>query len=237
MVPPAVAFPCPCGGKSGTGRVRTEAIPISEKETRIMKTRSRLMLTIACLWGIAVWLAPTALTSGMSGGAAFAAEAKEATFDQDSVIKDAVDFFGSTTEGLAKVLEKAFKEYGQPNAYIKGEEAGGALIAGLRYGDGELVKKNGEKMRVFWSGPSIGFDYGANASKVFVLVYHLDDNEKLFMRYPAVDGSFYFVGGAAINYQQRDNVILAPIRLGVGLRAGASIGYMHYTKTKTYNPF
>ena len=100
-----------------------------------------------------------------------------------------------------------------------------------------LVTKSGESRRVYWSGPSIGFDYGGNASKVFVLVYHLNDSEQLFQRYPAVDGSFYFVGGAGINYQQRDEVILAPIRLGVGLRAGASIGYMHYTKTKTYNPF
>jgi hypothetical protein len=203
-----------------------------------MKTQSRLILTIACLWGVAVWLAPPALTLGISGGTAFAAEAQEANaFDQDSVIKDAVEFFGSTTEGLAKVIEKAFKDYGRPNAYIKGEEASGAIAIGLRYGDGLLVRKGKESQKVYWSGPSIGFDYGANASKVFVLVYHLDDSEQLFMRYPAVDGSLYFVGGAAINYQQRDNVILAPIRLGVGLRAGASIGYMHYTKTKTYNPF
>ena len=168
---------------------------------------------------------------------AAAAENKEAgTFDQDSVLKDATDFFGKSTEGLGKVIEKAFKEHGRPNAYIKGEEASGAFVVGLRYGDGTLVTKSGESQRVYWSGPSVGFDYGGNASKVFVLVYHLDNIEQLFQRYPAVDGSFYFVGGAGINYQQRENVILGPIRLGVGLRAGASIGYMHYTKTKTYNP-
>jgi hypothetical protein len=108
---------------------------------------------------------------------------------------------------------------------------------GLRYGDGTLMRKSGESHKVYWSGPSIGFDYGGNAAKVFVLVYHLDNSKQLFRRYPAVDGSFYFVGGAGINYQQRDRVILAPIRLGVGLRAGASIGYMHYTKIRTYNPF
>ena len=177
------------------------------------------------------------LLTALAWQPAFAAENKNAnTYDQDSVIKDATEFFGKSTEGLAKVIEKAFKDYGQPNAYIKGEEASGALVVGLRYGDGTLVTKSGESRRVYWSGPSIGFDYGGNASKVFVLVYHLTDSELLFQRYPAVDGSFYFVGGAAVNYQRRNKVVLAPIRLGVGLRAGASIGYMHYTKTKTYNP-
>lgn len=177
-------------------------------------------------------------TVTLAASPVFAAENKDANaYDQDSVIKDATEFFGKSTEGLAKVIEKAFKEHGRPNAYIKGEEASGAIAMGLRYGDGTLVYKDGKSYKVYWSGPSIGFDFGANASKVFVLVYHLDNNEKLFQRYPAVDGSFYFVGGAGINYQQRDEVILAPIRLGVGLRTGASIGYMHYTKTKTYNPF
>ena len=159
------------------------------------------------------------------------------TFDQESVLKDASEFFGKSTEGLAKVIEKAFKDHGRPNACIRGEEASGAIIAGLRYGDGVLQFKDGRSRKVHWSGPSIGFDFGGNAAKVFVLVYHLDKTEQIFRRYPAVDGSFYFVGGAGINYQQRDNVVLAPIRLGVGLRAGANIGYMHYTKTKTYNPF
>jgi hypothetical protein len=159
------------------------------------------------------------------------------TYDQDSVLQAAENFFGSSTEGLAKVIEKAFKEHGRPNGYIKGEEASGAITVGLRYGDGTLNLKNGETKKVYWQGPSIGFDFGANASKVFVLVYHLPSSDKIYQRFPAVDGSFYYVGGAGINYQQRGDIILAPIRLGVGLRAGASIGYMHYTKKKTYNPF
>ena len=159
------------------------------------------------------------------------------TYDQDSILKDAADFFGSTTEGLAKVVEKAFKDHGRPNAYIKGEEASGAITVGLRYGNGTLQMKSGASRKVYWQGPSIGFDVGANASKVFVLVYHLPGTEKIFMRFPAVDGSLYYVGGAGINYQRRDKIVLAPIRLGVGLRAGASIGYMHYTKQKTINPF
>lgn len=167
----------------------------------------------------------------------FAAEKEDVnTYNQDSVLKDAVEFFGENTKGLAMVMEKAFRDYGRPNAYIRGEEASGAFVVGLRYGEGSLVTKGGEIRKIYWSGPSIGFDYGGNASKVFVLIYNLDDSESLFQRYPAVEGSFYFVGGAGINYQQREKVVLAPIRLGVGLRGGVSIGYINYTKTKTYNP-
>lgn len=167
---------------------------------------------------------------------AMAAEDEKDTYDQDSILKDVADFFGETTEGLAKVVEKAFKEQGRPNGYIKGEEISAAITIGLRYGEGELTLKNGGKRNIFWQGPSIGFDLGANASKVFILVYHLPKADSIFQRFPAVDGSLYYVGGAGINYQQRDSIVLAPIRLGVGLRAGASIGYMHYTRTKTLNP-
>ncbi len=165
------------------------------------------------------------------------AATQEDTYDQDSMLKAATDFFGSTTEGLAKLIEKAFHDQGRPNGYIKGEEASGAIGVGLRYGDGELTLKGGGSRKVFWTGPSIGFDLGGDASKVFVLVYHLPAADRIFQRFPGVDGSFYYVGGAGLNYQQRGNIILAPIRLGVGLRTGASVGYMHYTPEKTWNPF
>jgi len=166
---------------------------------------------------------------------AFANDSK--TFDQESVLKDATEFFGTSTEGLAKVIEKAFKDHGRPVGYIKGEEASGALTVGLRYGDGVLTLKGGASRKVFWQGPSIGFDVGANASKVFTLVYNMNSTQQIFKRYPSVDGSLYYVGGAGINYQQRGKVVLAPIRLGVGLRAGASVGYLNYTAEKTLNPF
>ena len=164
-------------------------------------------------------------------------KAESDTFDQDSVLKDTEKFFGKGTEGLAKVIERAFKEQGRPNAYVKGEEASGAITVGLRYGNGTLVMKDGSTRKVWWQGPSIGFDFGGNVAKVFVLVYHLPRASAIFQRFPGVDGSLYYIGGAGINYQQRNNILLAPIRLGVGLRAGASIGYMHYTAKKTYNPF
>src|SRR5258706_883169 len=129
------------------------------------------------------------------------AEGDGNTYDQDTVLRDAEAFFGKGAEGLAKVIEKAFRENGRPNGYIKGQEAAGAITVGLIYGDGTLVLKNAKPRRVFWSGPSIGFDLGANAAKVFVLVYHLQKTSAIFQRFPAVDGSFYYVGGAGINYQ------------------------------------
>ncbi len=166
----------------------------------------------------------------------WALAADDDTFDQDSTLKAATDFFGQTTEGLAKVIEKAFKEQGRPNAYIRGDEVAGALTVGVRYGEGEVVMKKGGAGKVFWAGPSIGFDVGANASKVFVLVYKLPNLEAIYKRYPGVDGSLYYIGGAGINYQRLDGVTLAPIRLGVGLRTGASVGYVHYRKEKSLLP-
>lgn len=166
------------------------------------------------------------------------AKAAEAdTFDQDAVLQEAKAFFGDTTEGLAKVVEKAFQEKGRPVGFIKGEELSAAITVGLSYGKGDLVLKNGETAKVFWQGPSVGFDLGLNASKVFVLVYNMTDKNDIYQRYPGVDGSLYWVAGVGMNYQQRQNIVLAPIRLGVGWRAGASVGYMHYTKERTYNPF
>lgn len=168
--------------------------------------------------------------------AAWAAEDKN-TYDEESILKAATDFFGDTTEGLAKVIEKAFKEQGRPNAYIKGEEASAALTVGLRYGEGQLVMKAGGGGKVYWAGPSIGFDAGANAAKVFTLVYRLPNSGAIYQRFPGVDGSAYYVGGAGINYQRLNNITLAPIRLGVGLRAGVSVGYLHYRREKSLNPF
>jgi hypothetical protein len=168
---------------------------------------------------------------------AVAAEDKDSTYDEDSILKAATDFFGQTTEGLAKVIEKAFKEQGRPNAYIKGEEAGAAITVGLRYGQGELLMKGGGANKVFWAGPSIGFDLGANAAKVFTLVYKLPRASAIYQRFPGVDGSLYYIGGAGINYQRLKGITLAPIRLGVGLRAGASVGYVHYRREKSINPF
>ncbi|MES2489748.1 MAG: DUF1134 domain-containing protein [Pseudomonadota bacterium] len=159
------------------------------------------------------------------------------TYSSEELIKNANQAFGDTSEGLAKAIEKAFKDYGSPNAYIVGDEGSGAMVVGLRYGKGTLHYKGGDSMPVYWQGPSIGWDFGGNASKVFTLVYNLRSTYDLFQRYPAVDGSLYVVAGVGMNYQRVGNVTLAPIRTGVGLRAGASLGYVSYTRTSTVNPF
>lgn len=162
--------------------------------------------------------------------------AEDGTYDQESVLQAAIDFFGQSTEGLAKVIEKAFKEHGRPVGYIRGEEVAGAITVGLVYGQGELIMKNGTTTKVYWQGPSIGFDLGLNASKVFILVYNLKDKERIYQRFPGVDGSLYWVAGVGMNYQRRDDIVLAPIRLGVGWRAGANVGYMHYTRERRWLP-
>jgi len=163
--------------------------------------------------------------------------ASEKTYSRQEVMAAAEGFFGKSAEGLGQVVEKLFKEKGRPNGYIKGEEAGGAVAVGLRYGRGTLHLKSGAVRTLYWQGPSVGFDFGGNAAKVFILVYHLPDANAIFQRFPGVDGSLYFVAGVGVNYVQRGHIILAPIRAGVGWRQGASIGYMHFTRKKTWVPF
>jgi hypothetical protein len=168
------------------------------------------------------------------------AQAQDNTTDkytEDEVLQAAKQFFGDTSKDLATIVEKIFKDQGQPNAYITGEEAAGAIAVGARYGNGWLSRKSGGKQRVFWQGPSLGFDLGGNASKVFTLVYNIGDSSQIFQRFPGVEGTIYVVGGFGVNYQQRGNVILAPIRTGVGLRGGINIGYLHYTREQEVLPF
>lgn len=159
------------------------------------------------------------------------------TYDEDQMAREANDFLGEGAEGLANVMSKAFKEQGRPNAYIRGEEGGGAIIAGVRYGQGELVTKSGHKRKVYWQGPSIGWDFGANAGKVFILIYNLPDVDMMFQRFAGVDGSAYFVGGVSMNYARSGNIVVAPMRVGVGMRLGANVGYIHFTPTMSWNPF
>jgi len=163
--------------------------------------------------------------------------AAEGTFSKVEVLSVADEFFGGVTKGLAEVVEKVFSDLGEPNAYIIGEEVSGAFIFGLRYGKGELNRKGHKGMTVYWQGPSLGFDFGGNASKSFVLVYNMSDPEALYQRYPSIDGSIYVVAGVGVNYQRAGNTTLAPIRTGVGLRFGGNLGYVHYTKGASAVPF
>jgi len=165
------------------------------------------------------------------------AQSKDDTFSPEEIAIAAANFFGGASEGLASVIEKAFGELGRPNAYIAGEEVSGAFVFGVRYGKGQLTQKAGPGGKVYWQGPSVGFDFGGNAAKVFTLVYNLDNADRLYQRVPGVDGSFYFVAGVGMNYQRGDGVTLAPIRTGVGVRAGANVGYLHYTREASPIPF
>ncbi len=158
-------------------------------------------------------------------------------YTAEEIVSVGSNFFGGTTEGLAKMIERVFAEQGKPVAYITGEEGSGAIGVGLRYGQGTLTYRDGGSMPVYWQGPSIGWDFGGNASKVLTLVYKLQNTQDLFQRYPGVDGSLYFVAGLGMNYQRNAEITLAPIRTGVGLRAGASVGYLHYTTKKSWIPF
>ena len=158
-------------------------------------------------------------------------------YTQDEILMATKGFFGDTSKDLATIIEKVFKDQGEPNAYITGEEAAGAIAVGVRYGNGWMHRKTADNMRVFWQGPSLGFDFGANASKVFTLVYNIGKSSEIFQRFPGVEGTIYVVGGFGVNYQQRNHVILAPIRTGVGLRAGANVGYLAYTHKQEILPF
>jgi hypothetical protein len=161
----------------------------------------------------------------------------DGTFSMDEIKGTGHRFFGKVSVGFAKVVEHAFSRSGRPNGYILGEEAGGAFVAGLRYGEGVLYTKDAGEHRVFWQGPSIGYDFGAEGSKTMVLVYDLRSPGEIFNTFAGVDGSAYFIGGVGITYLARDDVILAPIRSGVGLRLGANVGYLKYTRQPTWNPF
>ena len=165
------------------------------------------------------------------------APASSATYQEKDVLAAAEDVFGKGAEGLAEIVRKTFKDRGEPNGYIVGREAGGAIIVGVRYGSGTLFHKVEGERKVHWTGPSVGFDIGGDGSKVFALVYNLNDTEELFRRYPAAEGKAYLIGGFTANYLQRDNIVIVPIKLGVGWRLGLNAGYMKFSKKGRWLPF
>jgi hypothetical protein len=171
--------------------------------------------------------APAAATTSTSGE----------TYHEDDLIGAAEGVFGKGAEGLAKLIQDILAKQGEPNAYIVGREAGGAFVLGARYGSGTLYHKVEGQKPVYWTGPSIGFDAGANAGSTFVLVYNLYDTEQLFERYPAGEGTAYLVGGFNASYLRKGDVVLIPIRVGAGLRLGINAGYMKFTHKQTWLPF
>jgi hypothetical protein len=158
-------------------------------------------------------------------------------YSHDEIVRSASTFFGSTSQALAGVIERAFRDNGRPTGYIAGTEVSGAVVVGLRYGKGQLYMKHRRPREVFWQGPSAGFDLGGNGSRVFTLCYGLQNAEQIYQRFPGVDGSIYFVAGFGVNYQRADGITLAPIRTGVGARAGANVGYLAYSRKRHISPF
>ena len=158
-------------------------------------------------------------------------------FSPNEIIDAGHHFFGGVSRGLAMVVEKAVSQWGLPNGYVLGEEAGGAFIGGLRYGDGTLYTKNAGDVRVYWQGPSLGFDAGADGARTMMLVYNLPRTEAIFERFGGIDGSAYFVGGFGMTAMTANNIVVVPIRSGVGLRLGANLGYLKFTARPTWNPF
>lgn len=168
---------------------------------------------------------------------AYAATPPAETFSREEIVNNVSDFLGVTAETAGGAVERVFKDNGRPTAYIAGEEASGAVALGLRYGRGLLYMKNKPPVEIWWQGPSVGWDMGGNASRVFTLCYNLQYPDAIFQRFPGVDGSAYFIGGLGVNYQRANDIILAPIRAGVGMRLGANVGYLSYSRQRHWWPF
>jgi hypothetical protein len=171
-----------------------------------------------------------AQTTGSTGG-------DRDTYTSEEVLLKGHEVFGKASRGIGQAIEYVFQNQGEPTAYIVGEEASGAFVGGLRYGEGKIYYKNGTTQKIFWQGPSLGFDFGGNGSRTMTLVYNSSSPEDLYDRFGGVEGSAYIVGGMGVNFQRRNHIILAPIRTGVGARLGANVGYLKYSPNPRWNPF
>ena len=189
---------------------------------------SVVMALVLCLGGLS--LGAIAQTTG-------SVSKQRSTFTTDEIVTKGHQFFGKTSRGIGEAVEYLFQSQGEPTAYIVGEEGSGAMIGGLRFGEGTIYYKDGITQKIYWQGPSVGFDFGGNGSRTMVLVYNSDSPAELYKRFIGVEGSAYLVGGLGVNLQKNHNITLAPIRTGVGARLGANVGYLKYSRNPTWNPF
>jgi len=194
----------------------------------------RRHLIAAGLAGLA--LGPDMARAGPEYAPSTNANGSAQTYSEDEITHKASDFFGVAAETAGAAVERAFKDNGRPTGYVAGEEGSAAFVFGLRYGKGLLYMKDKPTEKVYWRGPSIGFDAGGNGSRVFVLCYNLQNPDEIYRRFPGVDGSAYFIGGLGVNYQRADGVTLAPMRAGVGFRLGANVGYLAYSRKSSIIP-
>ncbi|WP_262269800.1 MULTISPECIES: DUF1134 domain-containing protein [Microvirga] len=159
------------------------------------------------------------------------------SFNSNELVESGHQFFGSASRGLALALQEAIRRWGEPNGYILGQEASGAFFGGLRYGEGKLFTRNAGDRRIFWQGPSLGFDVGGDGARTMMLVYNMPFTEALYKRFVGIDGSAYFIGGFGVTAVAADEMIVVPIRAGVGARLGVNVGYLKFTSEPTWNPF
>lgn len=198
----------------------------------VLQTFGRLGLAAA-----AVLAAPSAFAQSQPKGNNPSIGSRPAPFSADELVNSGHRFFGNVSRGLATAIESAGKKWGQPNGYILGQEGGAAFVGGLRYGEGSLYTRNAGDRRVYWQGPSFGFDFGGDGSRTMMLVYNLPATDAIFKRFGGVDGSAYVVGGFSMTALVADEMVLVPISAGVGARLGVNVGYLKFTPEATWNPF
>ncbi len=185
----------------------------------------------------AIFLAATLIGASLTPAAAQGPGRQPEKFSSNELVDSGHRFFGGVSRDLALLIEKATSQWGQPNGYILGEEASGAMTVGLRYGEGVLYTRNAGDMKVYWQGPSLGFDLGGDGARTMMLVYSLRDVNNIYSRFAGISGSAYLVGGLGMTALTSDGIVVVPIRSGVGFRLGANIGYLKFTPKATWNPF
>jgi len=164
-------------------------------------------------------------------------EQQQPAFTSGELVSAGQQFFGTVSRGLASLIEKAVGQWGLPDGYVLGEEAGGAFFGGLRYDEGMLYTKNAGDLKVFWQGPTVGWDFGGEGARTMMLVYSLPATAAIYQRFAGISGSAYFIGGFGMTALTANDIVLVPIRSGVGLRLGANVGYLKFTPQSTWNPF
>ncbi|WP_430511166.1 DUF1134 domain-containing protein [Pannonibacter phragmitetus] len=189
------------------------------------------------LMGFMLGSVASAALMGRSGTALAQGSPPGGSYNQQEILDAGHRFFGEISGGLASVIEKAVGQYGEPNGYILGEEGSGAIVAGARYGEGDLYTRNAGTHKIFWQGPSIGWDFGGDGARVMMLIYNLPVVEEIYHRYVGVNGSAYLVGGFGMTVLAYNNIYVVPVRAGVGARLGVNMGYLKFTQRPTWNPF
>jgi hypothetical protein len=208
----------------------SDGLHLMEHAMQALK-RIALLVLVFILWGTESSLAQATPPSPSS------VPSPDGQYSSNEVINAGHRFFGTVSQELAEIVEKAGSQWGLPNGYVLGQEAGGAWVAGLRYGEGMLYTKNAGDRQVYWQGPSLGFDFGGDGGRTMMLVYDLPATDAIYRRFVGIEGSAYFVGGLGMTALAFDNIVVVPIRSGIGLRLGANVGYLKFTPSPTWNPF